>query len=232
VTRGNAQLNPYRACLGLMNAAVARGAIVFERSKVRRIDVQRSTVAVRTAHGAVHADRVVIATGYATPYFKRLATRFRMLNTYVLATRPLSAGERHDLMPPDVMLWDTQRPYHYARWTPDHRLLLGGGDRPMVREAARGRAMREAIGALRRYFVDLYPALEGIDVEYAWEGLFAMPPDGLPFIGPHRRHPRHLFALGYGGNGMTLGFLAGKLLLEHYEGRASADLDLFAFTRR
>ena len=92
--------------------------------------------------------------------------------------------------------------------------------------------MREAIGALRRYFVDLYPALERIDVEYAWEGLFAMPPDGLPFIGPHRRHPRHLFALGYGGNGMTLGFLAGKLLLDHYEGRASADLDLFAFTRR
>jgi hypothetical protein len=36
---------------------------------------------------------------------------------------------------------------------------------------------------------------------------------GLPFIGPHRRYPRHLFALGYGGNGMTFGFLAARLLL-------------------
>jgi glycine/D-amino acid oxidase-like deaminating enzyme len=74
--------------------------------------------------------------------------------------------------------------------------------------------------------------LETIDLEYAWEGLFAMPPDGLPFIGPHRRHPRHLFALGYGGNGMTLGFLAAQLLLDYHRGRPSPDLELFAFTRR
>jgi hypothetical protein len=38
----------------------------------------------------------------------------------------------------DVMLWDTERPYHYARWTADHRLLLGGADRPVV--SGRGRA--------------------------------------------------------------------------------------------
>ena len=48
----------------------------------------------------------------------------------------------------------------------------------------------------------------------AWEGLFATTPDGLPYIGPHRRYPRHLFALGYGGNGMTFGFLAARLLLD------------------
>ena len=30
----------------------------------------------------------------------------------------------------DVMVWNTARPYHYARWTSDHRLLMGGADRP------------------------------------------------------------------------------------------------------
>ncbi len=232
LTSGNAQVDPYRACVGLMNAAVDAGARVFERSRVDRIDASKHGVTVRTRRGVVRATRVVIATGYATPYFKRLTARFRMLNTYVLATRPVSASERRHLPPPDVMLWDTQRPYHYARWTPDHRLLLGGGDRAIVREAARARAMRDAAGRVRDYFVGLYPALEKIDVEYAWEGLFAMPPDGLPFIGPHRRHPRHLFALGYGGNGMTLGFLASQLLLDFHHGRPSSDLDLFAFTRK
>jgi hypothetical protein len=34
--------------------------------------------------------------------------------------------------------------------------------------------------------------------------------DGLPYIGTHRRYPRHLCALGYGGNGMTFGFLAAQ----------------------
>ena len=33
-----------------------------------------------------------------------------------------------------------------------------------------------------------------------------MTADSLPYIGPHRRYPRHWFALGYGGNGMTFGF--------------------------
>lgn len=231
-THGNAQVNPYRACIGFADAAVNRGALMFEHSAVTRIDVARDRVTVRTRRGAVRADRVVIATGYATPYFTPLATRFRMLNTYVIATRPLTTAERRRLGLGAVMLWDTERPYHYARWTPDHRLLLGGGDRAVVREAARRRALRTEAAAVRRYFVELYPALADIDIEYAWDGLFAMPPDGLPFIGPHRHYPRHLFALGYGGNGMTLGFLAGRLLLDYHRGRRSDDLKLFAFTRR
>ena len=58
-----------------------------------------------------------------------------------------------------------------------------------------------------------------------------MTPDGLPYIGTHRRYPRHLFALGYGGNGMTFGFLAGRLLLDVVRGIRNPDLELFAFSR-
>ena len=58
-----------------------------------------------------------------------------------------------------------------------------------------------------------------------------MTPDGLPYIGPHQRYPNHLFALGYGGNGMTFGFLAARMLLEQWQGVHSADHDLFAFGR-
>lgn len=231
-TRGNAQVDPYRACLGLMEAAADRGALVFEHSNVARIEPGPGGVVVRTKRGSVRAERVVIATGYATPYFKHLGARFRMLNTYVLATRRLTAAERRRIGLPNVMLWDTHRPYHYARWTADRRLLLGGGDRTVVADRNRARAIRNGVADVRRYFVELYPPLEAIDVEYAWDGLFAMPPDGLPFVGPHRRHPRHLFALGYGGNGMTLGFLASRLLLDYHRGRPSPDLKLFAFTRK
>ena len=41
-------------------------------------------VRIRTRQGTLHADRVVIATGYATPQFRPLAGRFRMYRTYVL----------------------------------------------------------------------------------------------------------------------------------------------------
>lgn len=81
-------------------------------------------------------------------------------------------------------------------------------------------------------YVELLPALKEIDIEFAWEGLFARTPDGLPYIGAHRRYPRHLFALGYGGNGMTFGFLAARLLLDAFLERGNKDdLELFAFGR-
>jgi glycine/D-amino acid oxidase-like deaminating enzyme len=154
-----------------------------------------------------------------------------MYRTYVLATEPMRAAQRRELGLTDVMVWDTERPYHYARWTPEHRLLLGGGDR-LVRAGQRHRRQFErASRELRDYFETRLPALADIKMEFAWDGLFAMTPDSLPYIGTHRRYPGHWFALGYGGNGMTFGCLAARLLLERWQGVRSRDHALFAFDR-
>jgi glycine/D-amino acid oxidase-like deaminating enzyme len=229
-THGNAQFDPYRACLGVLRAAAVAGAELFERSKVRRIVAGRNGVRLWTGQGMVECEHVVVATGYATPQFRPLAGRFRMFRTYVVATRQISNEQRRELGLSDVMLWDTERPYHYARWTSDHRLLLGGGDR-LVRTGSRRPQLATAAEDLRAYFDTRWPALSDIKTDCAWEGLFAMTPDSLPYIGPHRRYPRQWFALGYGGNGMTFGFLAARLLLERWQGRATRDHALFEFGR-
>jgi glycine/D-amino acid oxidase-like deaminating enzyme len=130
------------------------------------------------------------------------------------------------------MLWDSQRPYHYLRWTADRRLLFGGRDRPRISGAARVPALHRRAAELMGDLTELFPALDGVQPEYVWEGLFANTPDGLPYIGPHRRYPRQLFALGYGGNGMTFGFLAAQILVRIVRGESSPDDNLFAFSRR
>jgi glycine/D-amino acid oxidase-like deaminating enzyme len=172
---------------------------------------------------------VVIATGYATPAWQPSVGRFRLHRTYVMATPALSRTERARLGLGDVMLWDTERPYHYMRWTKDRRLLLGGGDRPLT--AQRAAAFRHATSELDQYYRRLLPALADIGIERAWDGVFATTPDGLPYIGRHSRYPRRLFALGYGGNGMTFGFLAAQMLLEQWRGVRSSDHALFGFGR-
>jgi glycine/D-amino acid oxidase-like deaminating enzyme len=230
-TSGNAQADPYKACIGLLRAAAAAGAHVYERSPVRAIRPSKQGVVLTTPRGTIRADRVIVATGYATPYFKPLPARFRMLNTYVVATPPLTRSVRRRIGLGAVMLWDTGRPYHYARWTADHRLVLGGADRPAVSERQRQAALEHGTRAVLAHFTRLYPSLTEIEIECRWEGLFATTPDGLPYIGPHRRYPRQLFALGYGGNGMTFGFLASRLLLDWYRGDRSSDHALFAFNR-
>jgi len=230
-TRSSAQFDPYRACLGLMAAAAAAGARIFERSEVHRIDADHNRVRLRTRQGVLEATRVIIATGYATPQFRPLAGRFRMFRTYVVATERMPAAAREELGLTDVMIWDTERPYHYARWTPDHRLLLGGADRRIRLGQRRHAQFTRASTELRSYFESRLPALASVETPLAWEGVFAMTPDSLPYIGPHNRYPRHWFALGYGGNGMTFGSLAARLLLERWHGSRSSDHDLFAFDR-
>ena len=135
-TRGSAQCDPFRAC----EARDARGR-TRRRARVRAIGGAADRVAarrgrgsqrrVRSDGGVVEARQVVIATGYATRQFRPLAGRFRLVHTYVAATPPLDARARREIGLADVLLWDTRRPYHYARWTADHRLLLGGADRPI-----------------------------------------------------------------------------------------------------
>ncbi len=230
-TRGSARFDPYRACVGVVRAAAKAGARVFERSRVHRIYTKGNRVRVHTRDGVVNAGRVVIATGYATPQFRPLAGRFRMYRTYVLGTGPLRIAQRHRIGLADVLVWDTEQPYHYARWAPGHRLLLGGADRLVRPHQQRAPIFAAATHQLRAYFEAQLPALAHLETPLAWEGLFAITPDSLPYIGPHRHYPRHWFALGYGGNGMTFGHLAARLLLERWQRGAADDHALFEFGR-
>jgi glycine/D-amino acid oxidase-like deaminating enzyme len=228
---GNAQLNPYEACVGFVQRAVGRGARVFEYSPVRRVKAAGGGVEALTRGGRIRAKCVLVTTGYATPEFKPLVGRFRMMNTYVIATSPLPRDIRRRLAGHDVMLWDTGRPYHYVRWTDDRRLLFGGADKPHKPSRSRHHGLDEGREELRAVLEELYPVLAGCDLAYSWEGLFAQTPDGLPYIGPHRRYPRHLFALGYGGNGMSVAYLAARMLLRRYSGESTSDDELFGFGR-
>ena len=231
LTPGNAQVDPYAACLAFAAAAHDSGARIYERSSVTRISGSRDGVSITVGRARIDADYAVVATGYATSEFKPLAGRFRMMNTYVIATPRLTAAERRRVGLGDMMLWDTDRPYHYLRWTADERLLFGGLDRPRVPGRTRPAVLRRQADRLTEQLIELYPSLNGMRPEYAWEGLFANTPDGLPYIGAHRRYPRHLFALGYGGNGMTLGYLAAEMVVRMAAGTHTADDQLFGFGR-
>ena len=154
-----------------------------------------------------------------------------MRRTYVLVTERIPSRIRRQIGLRDVMLWDTERPYHYVRWTDDGRLLLGGEDRPVKAGTARGLQFAQAAKELREYFVAHLPPIGGVKIAGSGEGLLAMTPDGLPYIGRHRHYPGHLFALGYGGNGMSFAALAARLLLDEIRGITTPEHELFAFNR-
>jgi glycine/D-amino acid oxidase-like deaminating enzyme len=74
------------------------------------------------------------------------------------------------------------------------------------------------------------PAISGVQPERGWRTPYAVTADGLPFIGPHRNYPRHLFALGLGSN-PAASFLASRILLRQYLGQAEKADEHFGFSR-
>lgn len=230
-TPGHAQVDPYRACRGLLAAAARQGAHLFERTRVTRIETSGRGVRVWTRGGSVRARHVIVATGYATREFRPLAGAFALTHTYAMSTVPMAAADRARVGIPDVLLWSAARPYHYVRWGPEGRLIAGGADRPLVPASRRAAAFAQGRRRLARDLRALCPGLRDTAFDLAWEGLFAVTPDGLPYLGEHPRYPRHLFALGYGGNGMAFASIAARLLTSAILGRADPDLELFAFTR-
>ena len=77
----------------------------------------------------------------------------------------------------------------------------------------------------------MFPVISGLMPEYGWELISGETADGLPYIGPHRNYPRHLFALGSGGDSITGAFLAARILLRALQDASEKDDAVWGFTR-
>lgn len=223
-----AQIDPVRFTQALIAGVERHGVRVFARTSVTSIDESRARLRLHTAEGHhVDAEHVVIAAGFESVQFLR--GKFAdIANTYALVTEPLADGRRVATLP---LIWESARPYLYLRGTPDGRLLVGGADVPFRNAAARdallGRQVRRLAQDYRELFGDDLPA-----ISYAWGGSFASTPGGLPLIGPAPgMHPRLLFALCYGGNGITYSVHAAGMIRARIEARAHELDDVFGFPK-
>ena len=128
------------------------------------------------------------------------------------------------------LIWESARPYFYARTTGDGRVVMGGADRPFAGAERRRRMLLRQTRRVEGQFRRLFPAIR-FDVDWRWGGTFGDTRDGLPYIGTVRQFPNGYFALGYGGNGITFSWIAANLLLDRFLDRRNPDLEIFRFDR-
>lgn len=226
LSRGDAQVDPYRLTLCLLRRAHDRGLKVFANTEVDSVEADSNGVTLRTATVNVRADKVVFAIGYESQRF--LNQRRGNLNcTYVAVSQPL---ESFTGWPDEALIWETARPYFYARQTDDGRAMIGGGDTAFAADHRRDGLVERKVRQLKRRFEQLFPALV-FEPQYAWAGSFGETNDGLAYIGAPPDQPHAYFALGYGGNGITFSMIAARLITDLYCGRANADQPVFGFNR-
>lgn len=224
-----ASLDPYRMAHRLLARLQRRGARVFDRTTIASLRPISRGVVATTADGVqVRCGHVVLAAGYANERWldQRVA---RNRSSYAFVTDPLPAEALGPLR--RTMLWESARPYLYLRSTADLRLLVGGEDDavdvPARRDARVDRKAHRLVAKVRR----LFPQLP-VTPAFAWAGTFAETRDGLPFFGAHPQWgPRVLFAMAYGGNGITYSMLGAGLLRAAIERRRHRLSGLFGFAR-
>ena len=224
-------IDPYRSCVGLASAAAAKGAIVHDRTTVRRIKAGRKSVTVKTDGGVITADAVVIATGGLPDELRALRRHFQPRQACAVVTGPLPAAVRREVGGRTAALRDTHDPPHLLRWLSGDRVLFSGADQAPVAPRQRDRLLVPRANELMYELTTMYPAISGVQPEWAWETLHYGSPDGLPVVGPHRNFPRHLFALGHGRHGAAVAWLAARILLRTYLDEPAKGDELYGFAR-
>lgn len=224
---GAADADPLCLAHGLATSAVARGAALFDGNAVDYQTGGRRAAVVLEDGQTIEADWVVLATGYVMPDFVT-SDLHSIATSWAIATAPQPAeGRWRD----GTLVWEASEHYLYARTTHDHRIIIGGADDDGTldddaRAAATPAKTQKILAGLRSIFPNARA-----EAEVAWSGAFGTTEDGLPLIGAVPGHPRILAAYGYGGNGITFGFIASRVLAGLIAGRHEDWYDDFRVDR-
>ncbi len=222
------QVDAYALTHGLLQDALLYGARIFDKTEVTKIRHEAQGVVLQTAFGpTVEARKLVIASGYESQrYLNRTVNQLN--SSYALVSEPY---EQAVLWHENALIWETARPYLYMRTTADRRVLVGGRDEPFRNPERRDRLLTRKTRDLSRDFEQLFPDLAPLRVDYNWAGTFAETADGLPYIGSVPEQPHAIFALGFGGNGITFSQVAAEIIRDAAVGRPNPDAEIFSFER-
>ena len=222
--------DPYQLLVKFAAAAATRGAVLFERSPVRRLRVRSKNVELHTQGGVLTADTVIVCTGEPTDLHRSLKRHVRSEESYVVMTDRLPAAVRKAIRAGAVVVTDVDTPPHVIRWSEDDRLIVSGGDQPRPAARTTDKILVQRTGQLMYELSRMYPAMSGVLPSYGWQVPMASTADGVMYAGPHRNFPHHLFAWAT-RHDPAQAFLASRVLLRHYLDDAHRDDKYFAFTR-
>jgi glycine/D-amino acid oxidase-like deaminating enzyme len=228
-SREAATLDPYRLTLGLAAAAAERGAHIFEQSAVTRITFTRRSATIFTSAGPTRVSRIVVATGFPTELFASLQRHFWFHTAFLALTESVPAKVRNALGTRCALVRDWATPTHTVRWVGGEQLLVAGADGQEMPARSLEKTVVQRTGQLMYELSTMYPDISGIQPAYGWAAPYARTADGVPYFGPHRNFPFHLFAFGDSSSSVTGSYLASRVFLRQHLGEADPADEAFGF---
>ena len=211
-------IQPLAFARGLVRAAQGAGARIHGGTAVTKLERRGDRWHVETDRGiAVDAGRVLLATnGYTGDLVPGLRRTVIAVNSFQVATEPLTDNVRKTILSEGHVSSDTRKLLLYFRLDHQGRLLMGG----------RG-PFREPTGPgdwahLERVLGKLFPQAKGTPIAHRWCGRVAVTRDFLPHL--HEPAPGLLVDIGCMGRGVGLQTTMGQALARYLGSGRAADL--------
>lgn len=212
-----AALHPARLARGLAVEVERLGGTVHEMTPVRAIEPGRA----RTDGGTVRADVVVRSTEAYSGSITGHERQVLPLGNYMVATEPIEPATWDQLGLADRQLFELSATMlGYGQRTADGRIAWGGLSAPTWwngRVPPSPMHDGRVAARLHRALVDLFPALDGIELTHHWGGVLGVPRDLLPGVG-YDRATGFAWGGGYTGQGVAAANAAGRTLADLIRG--------------
>jgi glycine/D-amino acid oxidase-like deaminating enzyme len=209
-----ATVHPARLAFGLRERVLARGARIYEGSRVTGVRPVPEGVAARTAGGEVRARVAVFAVNAASGTLAPLRNRLTVSSSHVVCTEPVADVVEQLGWDGGEAITDGRTLLHYTRTTHDGRIVFGwAGGRMAAGARTHGRMEvdHRVIAQVGADLVRFFPQLADRRIAHAWGGPIDVSPTHRPAIVGLRALPAWA-AFGYTGNGVGPAHLFGRTL--------------------
>ena len=210
----------------LLRNASQRGLRAFSHVALLSADEKTNCVRVQTSQGGISPRSVVFATGYdSNRYLENPPGSLH--STFAVVSEPIAEFRG---WPDSSLVWETSRPYFYARQTADGRAMIGGEDTAFSPTMSATVSSSEGCPVEKAISKSCFRRFRSSRPTPGRARSARAKTDWLTSAG-HENRPNVFFAVGYGGNGITFSMIAAKLIVDLYFDRPNPDADVFKFSR-
>jgi gamma-glutamylputrescine oxidase len=221
-------VHPVKLLFALAKQIRISGGSVCENSPVDSWQYSDGHFVLQTGSHQVIADNLICSQGINTSNSKELEHFRRLLipaNGHILVTKPTP----YNLSQRCINFWDSLQLYHYGRYLPDGRILVGGMDAPGF---IPNNALNANDSQIRKLYswAQAHHAFELPPIEHAWRASLTVPFDGMPVLAA--RQLAHNTLITAVTDGIPSALMLGQAILELIDKQKSELHTLFTQKRR
>lgn len=196
-----AQFHPIKYISGLVRVLKDLDVNIFEATHINDIhQINQNEWSLKTDAGfTITAKNLVVATNSPVNNRFHIHTKQYAYRTYAMAFKLKQSIKE------EVLLWDTEDPYHYIRFA-DETMIIGGEDHKTGQDPD-----HDPFLSLERWAREHFSIIG--DVAWKWSGQVLEPMDQIAFIGRNPGTEKNVYiSTGESGLGMTSATIASLII--------------------